>query len=386
AEAVAGQWIPYRMNAAGRSAFGQSLSDAWREWGDSLGATYAHLDADLRKLGPITEPEHLTRGARWTTQPRVAADGTLAYAKSDGRSDPHLALRVVGDAGRADPALDADIRRVRVNGIVSFDWLPDGRLLVSQLEYQDPYRLHNDLYVVERDGSTRRLTRGARLGQPAAEPGGRTAVAVQEGEGTNALVRVDLSTGAVTRIVPPVPGEHWAYPSVSPDGRWIAATRWRTGGYHDVLVLDAASGAVRSEVTRDRALDHAPSWSSDGRWIVWASDRTGILNVLGAEIDPETGAAGLPRLLTNVRTGATYPSVSPDGLLYFSVYHADGWDVARTPFRPVDASEAPPAGPRFTTATSFEDGTTDAPVEGYSPFPSLMPRYWSLSLRPPVRT
>src|SRR5690606_10986547 len=119
AEAVAGQWIPYRMNAAGRSAFGQSLSDAWREWGDSLGATYAHLDADLRKLGPITEPEHLTRGARWTTQPRVAADGTLAYAKSDGRSDPHLALRVVGDAGRADPALDADIRRVRVNGIVS---------------------------------------------------------------------------------------------------------------------------------------------------------------------------------------------------------------------------------------------------------------------------
>src|SRR5690606_22578439 len=37
AEAVAGQWIPYRMNAAGRSAFGQSLSDAWREWGDSLG-------------------------------------------------------------------------------------------------------------------------------------------------------------------------------------------------------------------------------------------------------------------------------------------------------------------------------------------------------------
>ena len=28
AEAVAGQWIPYRLNAAGRDAFGASLSES----------------------------------------------------------------------------------------------------------------------------------------------------------------------------------------------------------------------------------------------------------------------------------------------------------------------------------------------------------------------
>lgn len=377
AEAVAGQWIPYRLNAAGRSAFGVSLSDAWREWGDSLSARYAGLDETLASLGPVTEPERVTEGARWAVEPSVAGDGTLAYVRSDGRSDTRIVL---------DPTAGGRSGSERVNGIASFDWMPGGALLVGQLEYEGAHRLFSDLYVIEPGAGARRVTEGARLAQPAASPDGRWAIAVQEGEGTSGLVRVDLETGAVTPLVVGTGQEHWAYPAVSPDGSLVAATRWQVGGYHDVVILDASTGRLRSELTRDRAMDLAPGWSPDGRWVVWASDRTGILNVLAAEIDPVSGTTGAPRLLTNVRTGVSFPSVSPDGsTLYLSVYHADGWDVGRVPFDPGSASVAPDPASRFTPDMTFVDGRSSAPIQDYSPLPTLRPRYWQPQFREAVR-
>jgi hypothetical protein len=299
------------------------------------------LDARLRRLMPVTEPERLTSGARWGLHPTTSPDGRrLAYTRSDGRSDIQLRVR--------DMASGEDRSVGRTNGLATFSWLRDDALLVSQLELDDPYRLFGDLYVFGLGGAQRRLTHGARLGQPSVLPDGTSAIAVEEGGGTNALVRVDLETGEVTRLVEPRPDAHWAFPSISPDGRWIAATLWLPDANHDVVVLDARSGAVAAEVTRDRAIDMGPRWSPDGRWLVWASDRTGILNILGAEIDPATGAAEAPRMLTNVRTGAAYPSVDASGTwLYFSGYHADGWEVERVPFRTRGRPAAPPPDPRF---------------------------------------
>ena len=378
-EAIAGQWIPYRLDAAGRDAFGESISDAWDAWGDTLAARHADLDARLARLGPITEPERVTRDARWAVEPQVGPDGSLAFVRSDGRSDTRIALQPTGAEGRAGG--------VRVNGIASFDWLPDGRLLVGQLEYQDPHRVFSDLYVMTAEGGSRRLTEGARLAQPSSSPDGTWAVAVQEGGGTGELVRVDLASGAVRPLSTPDPQEHWAYPEVSPDGRHVAVTRWLPGGFHDVVVLDASTGALVSEITRDRALDMAPTWSPDGRWIVWASDRTGILNVLAAPFDGSGGSAGAPRLLTNVRTGVAFPSVTPDrGMLYLSVYHAEGWDVARVPFDPAGSPEAPAAAPRFQPDAPFVDGAVEGAVRDYSPWATLRPRYWEPLVEEPVRT
>lgn len=380
AEAVAGQWIPYRLNAAGRRAFGVSLTEAWRAWAQELAARYRDYDAELARFGPVTVPERLTTGARWALHPQVSPDGrTLVHTQADGRSDVQLRWRSV--AGGASRTL------ARTNGLATFSFLPDGRLLVSQLEHADPYRTYADLYVMDLEGSSRRLTRGARLEQPSASPDGTWAVAVQQGGGTNALVRVDLGSGTVTTLVPPDLDVHWAFPRISPDGRWIAASRWEPNAYLDIVVLEAGSGREVHRVTRDRAVDLAPAWSPDARWIVWSSDRTGVMNVLASEIDPASGRAGSPLLLTNVRTGVVQPSIDPLGeWLYVSGHHVDGWEVERVPFVPRTARPAPPPDARFAPAGEPRiRGETASEAAPYSPFSTLLPTYWLLRLREPVR-
>lgn len=378
-DAIGGQWVPYRIDAAGRHAFGVSLSDEWSAWGDSLRAEYADLEERLERFGPVTEPERLTDGARWGLHPTSSPDGRwIAYTRSDGTSDSQLRVRDV---------TTGEVRSLgRTNGLATFSWMPDGRLLVSQLELDGPYRSFGDLYYFDLDGGQRRLTEAARLEQPSAAPDGDRAVAVQQGNGTNGLVVVDLATGDVTPLVEPEDDVHWAFPRWSPDGRWIVASRWTPGAYYDVFVLDAASGETAWRVTNDRAMDHGPAWSPDSRSIVWASDRNGTFNILGATIDPSTGRAGEPRLLTNVRTGVAHPSVDAAGqTLYFSGHHVDGWEVERIPFDPAGLGAAAAAIARFEpTITQPDRGLMEGAVENYSAFPTLAPTYWEVSYSDPV--
>ncbi len=64
-EAIAGQWVPYRLNAAGQDAFGVSLSVEWDLWAQEMHDGGASLDTRLERLGPVSNPERLTEGARW---------------------------------------------------------------------------------------------------------------------------------------------------------------------------------------------------------------------------------------------------------------------------------------------------------------------------------
>ena len=47
------------------------------------------------------------------------------------------------------------------------------------------------------------------------------------------------------------------------------------GGQFDLFVLDLATGETL-QLTEGGGNDEAPSWSPDGRMIIFASDRTGV--------------------------------------------------------------------------------------------------------------
>lgn len=392
----AGRWIPFRLSASTEDAFGVDVDEAWEAWRDEGREEALSLRDSLAAMAPLSTPEERTAHGRWALRPLPSPDGEwVAYTRSDGRSDPQIHLLPEGR------------KLTRTSGLADVSWTPDGAIVFAQLEFSDRYRLRSDLHRVDLDGDVRRLTRGERLDHPTVGPDGEVAVAIQWGEGTNRLVEVDLADGSVRPLTTFDPEVHWAYPSIAPDGTLIAASRWTEGGYYDVVVLDRDGGGAR-RVTRDRAVDMAPTWSPDGRWLLWSSDRTGIWNVVALPVarlsnDTDSDAAsdssgpGSPAgsappdglvQLTHVVTGALYPAVDPAGRwLYFSGYHADGWRIERIPFEP-EAGLAPlPADPRVVPSSGSggpptspvaeaRSDTVPGEVGPYSAVPSLWPRYW----------
>ncbi len=392
ARSVAGLWVPYRINAAARDAFGVSVRESWGAWGEDMTVAYRALAEDLARAAPITAGQEVETAGRRAEQAVVSPDGsTVAWVRSDGVDATQIRL--------ADPAGSGARRLTRVNGVGgTLSWAPGGDLVFTQLDFTDRYRLTSDLYRAGRDGAVERLTRGERLTYADASPDGRRAVAVQEGGATNALVIVELATGEVTPLVERRPDRHWAYPRWSPDGTRIAAVRWDAPAMMDIVVLDEA-GDVVSEVTRDRAVDNTPFWSPDGSTVVWSSDRTGIPNLFASNL--EDGAAPEVRQVTNVLGGAAHPSVDPAGeWIYFSSYHADGWHIERIPFAPGEWFEPQPTSARFEVAAGGADagaaavapaaetvaadatGLAEADQEwtapgGYRPGGTLRPYYWT---------
>lgn len=372
ARSVAGLWVPYRINAAARDAFGVSVRRSWAAWGDEMTAAYRAVAEELARAVPVTVGQPVEGAGRRAEQAVVSFDGgTLAFVRSDGVDAPQIRI--------SDPAGAGARRLTRVNGVGgSLSWAPDDGLLFTQLDFTDRYRLTSDLYRAGRDGSVERITRGQRISYADVSPDGSRAVAVQEGSGTNALVVVEFSTGELTLLAPAEQDRHWAFPRWSPDGTRIAVVRWEAPALMDIVVLDE-QGDVVTEVTRDRAVDTTPFWAPDGSTLVWSSDRTGIPNLFASNL--ANGGPPEVRQVTNMLGGASHPSVDPAGRwIYFSSYHADGWHIERIPFSPGEWFVPQPTSERFEASPVErpDAGTTEsAPPRGYQAFGTLRPYYWT---------
>jgi Tol biopolymer transport system component len=100
-------------------------------------------------------------------------------------------------------------------------------------------------------------------------------------------------------------------PSWSPDGLHLVFDVDYSGN-RDLYVLDIRDGSTR-RLTYHRAPDFDPTWSSDGRWIAFVSDRDGRFNseihLITAEAVDDTDTVALTSQ-ASVRYRA--PSWSPD--------------------------------------------------------------------------
>ncbi len=116
-------------------------------------------------------------------------------------------------------------------------------------------------------------------------------------------------------------------PRWSPDGAEIVFDA-RPGSNPDIFVVNAQGGAPR-RITTDPAEDVVPSFSRDGRWIYFASNRSGQFEVWKA---PRLGGDAVQV----TRQGGFAPMESPDGkyLYYAKQQH------------PTDLWSVPPAGGR----------------------------------------
>jgi hypothetical protein len=153
-------------------------------------------------------------------------------------------------------------RRVGVDGTpgaqvgppeaATFDWSVDGRAA---------YELDGNLYILERDGTTRQLTRRGGI-QPSWSPHGRWIVFSRAGY----LYVIDSRGGRPRRLTT----HRGEWPTWSPDGRKIAYIgRYRIGGDGREVVTTSLLYLLDFRTRRTRALRGAYSvCCGDGRWVI----------------------------------------------------------------------------------------------------------------------
>ncbi len=163
------------------------------------------------------------------------------------------------------------------------------------------------LFVADQDGENEFKIMESKdpIMSPAWSPDSRRLAYVSfEGSRSSIFIQT-LRTG--NRIqVSSRPGINGA-PAFSPDGRKLVVTLGGVDGNLDIYVLDINSRATK-RLTTHRAIDTEGSWSPDGRYIYFTSDRSG-----GPQSYRVSADGGDPERITFEGGYNARPRMSPDG-------------------------------------------------------------------------
>ena len=185
-------------------------------------------------------------------------------------------------------------------------WSPDGKRIVfasNRDGNRDGNRSNYEIYVMDADGNNQqRLTDNDFYDtHPSWSPDGKRIAFMSRRDGhfigefglSSEIYVMDADGKNTRRLTNNRKSD--SSPSWSPDGKWIAFTSDRKGDdvNYEIYVM-AADGNNQQRLTENRVDDKSPSWSSDGKRIVFSSYRDG-----NAEIYVMDNDGGNQQKLTN---------------------------------------------------------------------------------------
>lgn len=356
AEDYGSQLVPYGINRSMRRATGKTYEELYDGWVAHLRGLYgAQIERAKALPGGLREGRRLTHIGFTLQRPRFVPASArrnpdtpelVFYAEDAHHRDGfyRMALAPDGSAREKDRELFV---RAEGGGSLSFDAAGDAYFSSQQwtrnvYPYSDISRVRAGFDSPEGDEAARsRLTTGVRALDPDVSPDGRQVAFTINRRGTMFLGIADVTPegdlGPPRVLVPAQKDSLAQTPRFSRDGRRVTYSSWQAGGYRDVRVVDLETGKL-SELFRDRATDVQPSFSPDGKKIVFSSDRTGIPNIYAWDIESRKLS-----MVTNVRTGAFMPEISEDGkTLVYVGYTSNGFDLYAMPFDEASFTDAPP--------------------------------------------
>jgi len=96
------------------------------------------------------------------------------------------------------------------------------------------------------------------------------------------------------------------FPQVSPDGEWVS---FRSIGSQEDIYVCKTDGTELRKLTDDAYRDRGPTWSTDGKRIIFYSDRTGRYEFWSINAD----GSGLHQVTKRSGRSLWFPRYSPDG-------------------------------------------------------------------------
>jgi len=181
---------------------------------------------------------------------------------------------------------------------------PDGRLFSLVVSDQDG---ENEYTIMESKDP---------IMSPAWSPDSRQ-LAYVSFEGSKSSIFVQTLRSGNRFQVSNKPGINGA-PAFSPDGRKLVITLGGLDGNPDIYVLDVRTRQT-TRLTRHRAIDTEGTWSPDGRYIYFTSDRAG-----GPQVYRISANGGDPERITFEGSYNARPRLSPDGTRLAMVHNDRG--------------------------------------------------------------
>ncbi len=383
--------VPFGVSRAIRRVTGRTYDQLYDGWIEHVKNHAAEQVREVERRGlregtrisarggsaayPVFVPKHLRQ------RPDVAE---LVYSRGDMDRRSGLYRLDVGSPTDPSPRDEKLLARTGADAYASFE--PDGDLVFNQTETfkqvysrTDLYRLpHGETSTQGTEPLRQRLTVGRRASEPDVSRDGRTVVYTINDAGTTTLTLSAIDPQG--RVGPPRTLLHsgrfeQAYtPRFSPDGRYVAYSAWTAGGYRDLRVVEVSTGKFW-EITKDRALDMGPTWSSDGRHLYFSSDRSGIFNIYMYDLATRAIAQ-----VTNVRVAAFMPAVDEDEkTLAYVGFGTRGYDLFTMPLDPARYLEPPPP-PDDRPLPPPAPRPVPMRYERYNPLPTFGPRSYFFSV------
>ncbi len=277
-----------------------------------------------------TPVEHLTRDGYNKFGLAVDPQGTeLVFLRERPEDDNQTILLELDEEGsvrRSRPLFP------RQNGY-HFSYSRSGRFIAfDDIDLFERHYLWSDLFLFDRDREKALVrSEGLRGRDPDIHPDGRTIAFIQTGMNRNQLMLCDSGFGNLVQIYRPDRFNRPAQPRWNPDGSALMFMEHddTTGG--DRLLL--WDGGERIETLTDgQASNRDPTWSPDGRLVLFSSDRGGAFQIYALDVE-----TGFLQQVTHRYGGAFWPVVDPrQRSLYFLDYGPAGYDVVRMRWRPSD--------------------------------------------------
>ena len=323
------------MDKALKSAIGLDTKGLYEEWTKFLRTQYWPEIASRSEPKDFAKQltDHTKDGSYINERPAFSPQGDRLAIFSD-RSDYTEVYIISAIDGKVIQRLVKGERSGDLESLHSYvsglSWSPDGQSLafVSKSKGKDVLCLIN----VKNKKIYRKLYFNLdAMRSPAWSPDGEKIAFVGMKNGKTDIYSCDLKTGKATCLTDDYYDDE--EPSFSPDGKFIAFSSDRPisssedsvdyeYGHYNLYLYDLSLQKI-TPLTENQGNNTSPDWSPDGKRLCFVSDRNGVYNLYVMDLD-----TSLVFPVTNVLSGCFAPSWSKDGeKIAFSAFQKGGWDI-----------------------------------------------------------